>query len=90
VDALAYLRGAQAPSLILLDLTMPVMGGWAFLQQRNGDAALRSSPVLLISGERDARTQALEQSAHCLETPVPVAHLLEVIDRLSTRAPAAR
>jgi CheY-like chemotaxis protein len=47
--ALEYLRGAPAPSLILLDLLMPEMDGDAFLGERKRDPALSAIPVILMS-----------------------------------------
>ncbi|QYF94477.1 response regulator [Massilia sp. PAMC28688] len=50
-EALDYLMGAPRPHLILLDLTMPVMGGLAFLEELHcGDYPhLTSIPVVVIS-----------------------------------------
>jgi CheY-like chemotaxis protein len=48
-QALAYLRHHPAPSLIVLDLMMPGMDGWAFLRERKRDPALAKVPVLLCS-----------------------------------------
>jgi CheY-like chemotaxis protein len=38
-DALAYLKGLGDPSLILLDLRMPVMDGWRFREAQLADAS---------------------------------------------------
>jgi len=49
-DALAYLHAhADAVGLILLDLSMPEMSGWGFLQARRADSELRDIPVLVLS-----------------------------------------
>jgi CheY-like chemotaxis protein len=50
--ALDVLARGEPPSLILLDLMMPVMDGWQFLDQRRriDDADRRSAPVVLLSG----------------------------------------
>ncbi|PYR30533.1 MAG: response regulator, partial [Acidobacteria bacterium] len=39
-EALAYLRGAGAVSVILLDLKMPVMDGWTFRREQRRDPAI--------------------------------------------------
>ena len=40
----------RRPDLILIDLKMPVLGGWDFLAVREGDPF----PVIVLSGERDS------------------------------------
>ena len=40
----------DAPSLILLDLMMPVMDGWQFLEERRSHRAAREAAVVLLSG----------------------------------------
>lgn len=50
-NGLEGLRAARAcrPDLILLDVHMPVMDGFAFRRQQMGDAALASIPVICVS-----------------------------------------
>lgn len=49
-DALAKLKnGAPLPHLILLDLMMPVMNGWEFLEARRADRALAEVPVVALT-----------------------------------------
>jgi CheY-like chemotaxis protein len=48
-DALDYLRGFAAPCLILLDLRMPVMDGWAFRRALLADPLLATIPVVAVS-----------------------------------------
>ncbi|MFP2898959.1 response regulator [Corallococcus sp. 4LFB] len=48
-EALSYLRANAAPSLILLDLMMPVMDGYAFREVQREDAALSRIPVFILS-----------------------------------------
>ena len=53
-EALAYLRSAALrPSLILLDLMMPVMTGWEFRKAQQEDPALAGIPVAIITGLSD-------------------------------------
>ena len=49
--ALAYLRSRPRPRVVLLDLVMPVMDGWQFLDARRGDPELVAIPVVILTGE---------------------------------------
>jgi CheY-like chemotaxis protein len=48
-EALEYLNEAPRPDVILLDLMMPIMDGWAFCRSRWKSRTLREIPVVLIS-----------------------------------------
>ena len=47
--ALDFLRRGASPALILLDLWMPVLDGWGFLERRETDASLAAVPVIVMS-----------------------------------------
>src|SRR5437588_2485974 len=57
-EALTILRSGAAIDLIVLDLHMPVMDGWQFLQIQKRDLMLASIPVLVLSGVDDLPVQA--------------------------------
>lgn len=81
-DALAQLREAsRLPSLILLDLSMPVMDGRAFRAAQVADERLRSVPVLLLSACHDLERCAVELGVPYLEKPVHVRELVELARR---------
>jgi CheY-like chemotaxis protein len=52
-EALDALNNHPTPSLILLDLMMPVMNGFEFLSAKARDRAFASIPVIIISGIAD-------------------------------------
>ena len=82
LEALAYLRGSnERPSLILLDLMMPVMDGQTFRAEQRADPALASIPVVVISAYRDVDRYASELAAECLAKPVRLDTLLETARR---------
>jgi CheY-like chemotaxis protein len=56
---------AEAPDLILLDVTMPNKGGMEVLQELGEDAQTRQIPVVMLTGETDDATigQALSTGA---------------------------
>jgi CheY-like chemotaxis protein len=46
-DALNLLQQGPRPDAIILDLMMPVMDGWQFLDAKARDEAIRAVPVLI-------------------------------------------
>ncbi len=46
-EALTLLRRSPKPDAIILDLMMPVMDGWQFLDAKAQDAAISGVPVLI-------------------------------------------
>ncbi len=81
LDALRRLD--QLPRLILLDLMMPVMDGWAFRREQLRDARLAGIPVVVLTARTDARSQAETLSVdRVVAKPIDVPRLLGVIDHL--------
>lgn len=54
-QALEKIRSA-APDLMLLDIMMPVMDGFAVLEQVKADPATRSIPIIIISANSDLQS----------------------------------
>ncbi len=50
-DALAWLAANPAPSLVLLDLMMPEMDGFAFLEAIAAEPAWRDLPVIVVTAK---------------------------------------
>lgn len=68
------------PRLVLLDLNMPGMGGWQFLQRRNYDARLQGVPVIVISGDGLLpRAHAPKDGVSCLAKPFELTTLVEMV-----------
>ncbi len=57
-EAVDLLRHEPRPDLILLDLMMPVMNGWAFLKYRNEHPVLSSVPVVVTTGWNEVPGEA--------------------------------
>lgn len=47
---------SQQPDLILLDLMMPVLDGFAVLKEIKDDDALRDIPVIIVSAASDSKS----------------------------------
>lgn len=64
VEALGMLRGdgypkiEPTPSLILLDLNLPKMGGIEFLSELRADPVLRPLPVIVLTSSNEPRDRA--------------------------------
>ena len=83
-EALLALRSSEPPDLILLDLLMPVMDGWKFLEQMRQDhPALSSVPIIAISsGGQRLRPNELKIS-ELLEKPLDLESLISTVARHS-------
>ena len=81
-EAFDHLRAHGAPCLILLDLTMPGMDGWEFMDTLARHPTWIGVPVLLLTGAGDiSREEALAMGAdELLRKPVDPQALVEVIE----------
>jgi CheY-like chemotaxis protein len=83
--ALDHLKESGAsPDLILLDLVMPVMDGWAFRDAQRNDARLAHIPTMVLSASfppDSARMRALDAQA-VLSKPVSIDRLMRAVRRL--------
>jgi two-component system, chemotaxis family, chemotaxis protein CheY len=77
--ALERLRGEQPPCLILLDLMMPEMDGWQFRKRQLTDPKLMGVPVIVCSGHATDQDVASLGVQHCVEKPLDVRALLDLI-----------
>jgi len=80
LEALERLRGAPRPRAVLLDLMMPVMSGWELMRHLREDPALRSLPVVVVSGV--GATQPLPEGVlGAVPKPVDLNALRALIER---------
>lgn len=80
LDALEKLREIR-PCLILLDLMMPRMSGFDFLEERSRRAELASIPVVVVSAYDDLATP-LEGVAAVVPKPAQLQKLLGTVELL--------
>jgi CheY-like chemotaxis protein len=68
------------PDVILLDLAMPIMDGWAFLAARQADHGLAAIPVIVMSAHfRQRGGDALRSAAAVLAKPFELDLMLSLI-----------
>jgi two-component system response regulator MprA len=83
-EALTQLRGGIEPCLILLDLRMPRMNGWAFRDAQLHDPGLARVPVAVFSGGGTEEIECLA-AADCLWKPVEVERVIDAVHRACPR-----
>jgi CheY-like chemotaxis protein len=76
-EGIEVLSGMPRPCLILLDLMMPVMDGWAFVKALRHDVALATIPVVVVTAfsERahDIKAEAI------VKKPIDMDHLYKLV-----------
>jgi CheY-like chemotaxis protein len=82
LHALEQLREGRRPSLILLDLTMPVMNGWQFREEQRQDPDLASIPVVVISAGANLSEQVVPLGIQdYIRKPIQLGQLLATVQR---------
>jgi CheY-like chemotaxis protein len=79
-EALEVLRGETVPSVILLDVSMPVMDGFDFLRFRNEDPRLATVPVVLVTNARPHERPTIGVS-DVVRKPIDIDEILFAIKR---------
>lgn len=78
-EALERLDDGEKPSLVLLDMRMPVMDGWTFakaLRERHG----RRIPIVVVTAAQDSKLRADEVGAEGeLGKPFELGKLYDVV-----------
>lgn len=89
-QALEMLHDGFIPDLILLDVMMPVMDGYQFLEEIREDGVLKHIPVVMLTGLDDASAvlKAVKRGAvdYCTK-PIEPDDLQATIQRLLIKNP---
>jgi CheY-like chemotaxis protein len=75
-EALDYLHTKPLPSLIILDLQMPVMNGWQFCREKQKEAALAAVPVVAVTAFQSPGN--LEVDA-VMQKPIDIERLMDLV-----------
>jgi CheY-like chemotaxis protein len=79
-EALRHLRSGLTICLIVLDLFMPEMNGWAFRAEQTKDARLAAIPVVIISADSKSAERARALGVvTALTKPIDIDRLLQVL-----------
>jgi len=85
MEALSKLLGdKERPNLIVLDLMMPLMNGWQFLNERIRYPKLSEIPVLVLTASSEARPN---QAAAVLRKPVRPLEFFEAVRKTMVPSP---
>jgi CheY-like chemotaxis protein len=83
-------RTPEAPCLVLLDLSMPRLGGYEFRRVQLSDPRVADVPVAVVSGAADLQQLARAMGAvAALEKPIDFERLLTVVRKYCVSEPAA-
>src|SRR5690348_14859955 len=91
-EALEFV-GDHRPDLIVLDLMMPVMDGWAFVEACHRHARCREVPIVVTSASHDLPKTAEKLRSFgvrtCLAKPFDVDGVVALVERYAPSEPAA-
>ena len=81
-EALTYLQAKNPALLILLDLMMPVMNGYEFLEKFHEEKtkSLEDIPIILVSAANNVEQTAKKYQLPYVEKPINLELLLEKIN----------
>jgi CheY-like chemotaxis protein len=82
------LAHSQAPDLILMDMSLPVVSGWDATRSLKADPSTRSIPIIALTAHAMSadREQAVQAGCDDFDTkPIELSRLLEKIEALMHR-----
>jgi CheY-like chemotaxis protein len=90
-EALTLLRSTtDPPSVILLDLMMPILDGYGFLEEHRNDVSLAVIPVAIITAGHGVDRARIGEVTPIVSKPINMTRLFSVLDDLCASRPAAQ
>lgn len=83
LDKLAA-AGDPLPCLILLDLMMPIMDGYGFLDERSKDPGLASIPLAIVTAGHGVDHDRLGDALHIIRKPFDVSRMVGILHTLGS------
>ncbi|MEO8191749.1 MAG: response regulator, partial [Acidobacteriota bacterium] len=80
-EALDLLHAEAPPDLVLLDLSMPVMGGWEFRVAQLADGGLKGIPVVVLSADRPSELEQSLRPDGFIRKPIDCGLLIDAVRR---------
>lgn len=81
-EALDRLAAIDRPSLVLLDLMMPVMSGWDVLEAFKANPVLAGLPVVVFTAAGDSSVSDRGLKKPVLRKPIDLDLLLEMVNKI--------
>lgn len=78
-EGMDQLAKMAPPCLILLDLMMPVMNGWEFVEEINKDMLLSTIPIVVVSAFGDKK--GTPKSEGYIQKPIDLDALLNTVSK---------
>ena len=89
IEALDLLKGGLLPRVILLDLMMPLMNGWQFLDEVRKDSAFAEIPIVIISAvSPEDYVGKFSNVKHIIRKPVIIEQLLMTVKSICDNSTA--
>lgn len=77
-EALDRMHAGEAPRLVLLDLMMPVMNGWTFLDELAKNPTLKEIPVVVLTA---GGAVGVPGAVEVLHKPLDLGVLIQTVER---------
>lgn len=78
------MAASEAPALILMDLSLPIIDGWEATRRLKSEASTRNIPVIALSAHAMAGDREKAIAAGCDEYDTKPVDLSRLLDKMTT------